>query len=104
MKTVLNQIQKFHFERLHIVLGVVNDKDLDSILPLFPKNANYYFCKPNVPRGLEPQILQKKATEFGLFGEVFNSVSEAYTEALNLANNSDFIYIGGSTFVVAEIV
>ena len=104
LKIVLNQIQKHHFESLHIVLGVVNDKDLDSILPLFPKNANYYFCKPNVPRGLEPQILQKKATEFGLSGEVFNSVSEAYEEAINLAKDSDFIYVGGSTFVVAEIV
>ena len=104
LKIVLNQIQKHHFETLHIVLGVVNDKDLDSILPLFPKNANYYFCKPNVPRGLNPEIFQKKATEFGLYGQVFNSVSEAYTEVLNLANNSDFIYIGGSTFVVAEIV
>ena len=104
LKIVLNQIQKHHFESLHIVLGVVNDKDLDSILPLFPKNANYYFCKPNVPRGLNPEIFQKKATEFGLYGQVFNSVSEAYTEVLNLANNSDFIYIGGSTFVVAEIV
>ena len=104
LKIVLNQIQKHQFETLHVVLGVVNDKDLDSILPLFPKNANYYFCKPNVPRGLEPQILQKKATEFGLSGEVFNSVSEAYEEAINLAKDSDFIYIGGSTFVVAEIV
>ena len=104
LKIVLNQIQKHQFETLHIVLGVVNDKDLDSILPLFPKNANYYFCKPNVPRGLNPEIFQKKATEFGLYGQVFNSVSEAYTEVLNLANNSDFIYIGGSTFVVAEIV
>ena len=104
LKIVLNQIQKHQFETLHIVLGVVNDKDLDSILPLFPKNANYYFCKPNVPRGLEPQILQKKATEFGLSGEVFNSVSEAYEEAINLAKDSDIIYIGGSTFVVAEIV
>ena len=104
LKIVLNQIQKHHFEILHIVLGVVNDKELDSILPLFPKNANYYFCKPNVPRGLEPQILQKKATEFGLSGEVFDSVSEAYEEAINLAKDFDFIYIGGSTFVVAEIV
>ena len=104
LKIVLNQIQKHHFEILHIVLGVVNDKDLDSILPLFPKNANYYFCKPNVPRGLNPEILQKNATEYGLYGEVFNSVSEAYAEAINLANDSDFIYIGGSTFVVAEIV
>ena len=104
LKIVLNQIQKHHFESLHIVLGVVNDKDLDSILPLFPKNANYYFCKPNVPRGLNPEILQKKATEFGLSGGVFNSVSEAYEEAINLAKDSDFIYVGGSTFVVAEIV
>ncbi|MQP23968.1 bifunctional folylpolyglutamate synthase/dihydrofolate synthase [Flavobacterium sp. LMO8] len=104
LKIVLNQIQKHHFESLYIVLGVVNDKDLDYILPLFPKRANYYFCKPNVPRGLSPEILQKKATEFELFGEVFDSVSEAYAEVLNLANDSDFIYIGGSTFVVAEIV
>ena len=104
LKIVLNQIQKHEFEALHIVLGVVNDKDLDSILPLFPKNANYYFCKPNVPRGLNPEILQKNATEYGLYGEVFNSVSEAYEEAINLAKDFDFIYIGGSTFVVAEIV
>jgi dihydrofolate synthase/folylpolyglutamate synthase len=104
LKIVLNQIQKHHFETLHIVLGVVNDKDLDSILPLFPKRAKYYFCKPNVPRGLQPEILQKKATDFGLYGEVFDSVSEAYNAALDLSQDSDFIYIGGSTFVVAEIV
>ena len=104
LKIVLNQIQKHSFETLHIVLGVVNDKDLDSILPLFPKNANYYFCKPNVPRGLDAEILKQKASHFSLFGKVFNSVSEAYGEAVNLAKDSDFIYIGGSTFVVAEIV
>lgn len=104
LKIVLNQIQKHQFETLHIVLGVVNDKDLDSILPLFPKSAKYYFCKPNVPRGLEAEILKQKAIDFSLFGEVFNSVSEAYGEAVNSAKDSDFIYIGGSTFVVAEIV
>ena len=104
LKIVLNQIQKHQFETLHIVLGVVNDKDLDSILPLFPKSAKYYFCKPNVPRGLEAEILKQKASHFSLFGEVFNSVSEAYGEAVNSAKDSDFIYIGGSTFVVAEIV
>ena len=104
LKIVLNQIQKHSFETLHIVLGVVNDKDLDSILPLFPKSAKYYFCKPNVPRGLEAEILKQKASHFSLFGEVFNSVSEAYDEAVNSAKDSDFIYIGGSTFVVAEIV
>ena len=104
LKIVLNQIQKHQFETLHVVLGVVNDKDLDSILPLFPKNANYYFCKPNVPRGLDAEILKQRASDFGLFGKVFNSVSEAYESASNSANDSDFIYIGGSTFVVAEIV
>jgi dihydrofolate synthase/folylpolyglutamate synthase len=104
LKIVLNQIQKYSFENFHIVFGVVNDKDLDSILPLFPKNAKYYFCKPNVPRGLNSEILKQKASDFGLYGEVFNSVSEAYKNAREMALKSDFIYIGGSTFVVAEIV
>ncbi len=104
LKIVLNQIQKHFFKTLHIVLGVVNDKDLDSILPLFPKNANYYFCKPNVPRGLDAEFLKQKASDFGLFGKVFNSVSDAYEDARKTATKSDFIYIGGSTFVVAEIV
>ena len=104
LKIVLNQIQKHQFETLHVVLGVVNDKDLDSILPLFPKNAKYYFCKPNVPRGLDAEILKQKASDFGLLGKVFDSVSEAYVNAKEIASKSDFIYIGGSTFVVAEIV
>ena len=104
LKIVLNQIQKHSFETLHVVLGVVNDKDLDSILPLFPKNAKYYFCKPNVPRGLGAEILKQKASDFGLLGKVFDSVSEAYVNAKDMASKSDFIYIGGSTFVVAEIV
>ena len=89
---------------MHIVLGVVNDKDLDGILPLFPKNAKYYFCKPNVSRGLDAKILQQKAFDFGLKGEVYNSVTDAYRESFRKANTNDFIYIGGSTFVVAEIV
>ncbi|MGH2667263.1 bifunctional folylpolyglutamate synthase/dihydrofolate synthase [Flavobacterium sp.] len=104
LKIVLNQIQKEKFERLYFVLGVVNDKDLDDILPLFPKNANYFFCRPNVPRGLDANFLLQEATEFGLIGKVCNSVSEAYQEALETAGENDFIYIGGSTFVVAEIV
>ena len=104
LKIVLDQIQKHTFEALHVVLGVVNDKDLDSILPLFPKNAKYYFCKPNVPRGLDADKLGKKANDFGLIGKVYDSVSEAYINAKLLAQKTDFIYIGGSTFVVAEIV
>jgi dihydrofolate synthase / folylpolyglutamate synthase len=104
LKIVLNQIQKHSFATLHVVLGVVNDKDLDSILPLFPKSAKYYFCKPNVTRGLDAKILKQKGGEYGLFGKAFNSVSEAYEDALINATENDFIYIGGSTFVVAQIV
>ena len=104
LKIVIKQIQKEKFDTLHIILGVVNDKDLDKILPLFPTNAIYYFCKPNIPRGLGSQILKEKATQFGLTGKVYNSVSESYTKALQNASKSDFIFIGGSTFVVAEIL
>ncbi|ESU27395.1 folC protein [Flavobacterium limnosediminis JC2902] len=101
---VLNQIAKERFDKLYFVLGVVNDKDLDSILPLFPKNANYFFCKPNILRGLDEKILLEKAAGFGLSGKACNSVSEAYSEALAVSGENDFIYIGGSTFVVAEIL
>ena len=101
---VINQIKKEKYENLHIVLGVVNDKDLDDILPLFPKNATYYFCKPNISRGLNENLLKEKALTFELIGKVFLSVSEAYKNALKNASPNDFIYIGGSTFVVAEIL
>ena len=104
LEIVLKQIQKTNFDQLHIVLGVANDKDLAEILPLFPKNAKYYFCKPNIPRGLDAEIVKKKATLYGLVGKTFDSVSIAYREALLNAADSDFIYIGGSTFVVAEVL
>ncbi|WP_395054192.1 bifunctional folylpolyglutamate synthase/dihydrofolate synthase [Flavobacterium sp.] len=104
LKIVLNQIKKEKFNDLHIVLGVVNDKDLDTILPLFPKKAIYYFCKPNIPRGLDANILKQKAEEYQLIGNLYNSVSNAYEDAIKNASKNDFVYIGGSTFVVAEIV
>jgi len=104
LEIVLNQLEKEEFDTLHFVFGVVNDKDLEEILPLFPKNAVYYFCKPNMSRGLDAIILEQKSKEFGLQGKVYNSVSEAYTSAKENATSTDFIYIGGSTFVVAEIL
>ena len=104
LEIVLNQLKKEEFDTLHFVFGVVNDKDLNEILPLFPKNAIYYFCKPNMPRGLDAKILEQKSVEFGLIGKVYNSVSEAYESAKKNATATDFIYIGGSTFVVAEIL
>ena len=104
LKIVIKQIQKEYFETLHIVLGFVNDKDLEEILPLFPKNAIYYFCKPNIPRGLDAFVLKEKAAEYNLYGEIFSSVSNAYQSAKQKVNSNDFIYIGGSTFVVAEVL
>ena len=104
LEIVINQIKNEFYENLHFVIGFVNDKNMDDILPLFPKNAKYYFCCPKNPRGLNNQILSEKAKEIGMIGEVFNSVSEAYTAALKSATSNDFIYIGGSTFVVAEIL
>jgi dihydrofolate synthase/folylpolyglutamate synthase len=104
LKVVLNQLKNEKFDQLHIVLGLVHDKNLDEILPLFPKNAIYYFCKPPVTRGLDSEILMKKAYEYNLTGKTYNSVSNAYQTAKEKANTNDFIYIGGSTFVVAEIL
>ena len=104
LKIVLNQLNKQKFEKLHIVLGLVNDKNLTEILPLFPENAIYYFCKPDISRGLDQLILKQKAAEFNLVGQTYISVSNAYQAAKENAGNNDFIYIGGSTFVVAEIL
>jgi dihydrofolate synthase/folylpolyglutamate synthase len=104
LSIVLNQLKKEHYKKLHIVLGVVLDKNLAAILPMFPKEANYYFCKPNIPRGLSEAVLQEKALNFDLFGEKYSSVKEAFKSALLNANQEDTIYVGGSTFVVAEII
>lgn len=103
LAVVMNQIQKETFENLHIVLGVVNDKDLDSILPLFPKKAHYYFCRPDSSRGLSTEILLNAAEKYNLKGEKYDSVEAAFLEAKKNAGKNDFIYVGGSTFVVAEL-
>ena len=104
LSLVLNQLKKEDFDQMHIVLGVVADKNLDAILPLFPKNAIYYFCKPAVIRGLAEAKLQQKARAYELIGASYVSVSEAYKSAMTGAKAKDLIFIGGSTFVVAEIL
>ena len=104
LEIVMNQLNNEPFTHLHLVLGFVNDKDLDKILPLFPKNATYYFSRPSLSRGLDETLLQKKAAAFNLIGNAYNSISEAYEAALKNATASDFIYIGGSTFTVAEVL
>jgi dihydrofolate synthase / folylpolyglutamate synthase len=103
LAVVMNQIQKETFDNLHIVLGVVNDKDLDSILPLFPTKAQYYFCRPDSSRGLATEILKEAAKNYDLLGQKYDSVVEAFAAAKQNATENDFIYVGGSTFVVAEL-
>lgn len=104
LKITINQLLKEEFKHLHIVLGVVSDKDLDSIINLFPVDATYYFCKPNIPRGLNAEDLKCYFNKKNLVGEAYYSVNEAYKIALANANKEDVVYIGGSTFVVAEII
>ncbi|WP_081211881.1 bifunctional folylpolyglutamate synthase/dihydrofolate synthase [Salegentibacter sediminis] len=104
LKLVFKQLKGEEFQHLHIVLGVVNDKDLESILPLFPTGAQYYFCKPDIPRGLDSEVLAEKAARFNLVGRVFDSVSKAYEVAVDSALDEDLVFVGGSTFTVAEII
>lgn len=101
---VLEQLRQQEYEQLHLILGFVKDKNLDTLLPLFPKKANYYFAKPNIPRGLEVEQLQEKASEYGLVGGMYTSVQQALEAALQTAQQKDFIFVGGSTFTVAEVV
>ena len=100
----MNQIKSESFNKLHLVIGVVNDKNLDSIIDLFPKEAQYYFCKPDIPRGLDVKVLKQYFQGKGYRGDAFCSVNEALDFARKQAKYNDLIYVGGSTFVVAEII
>jgi len=101
---VIEQISEQKYEQLHIVIGMVNDKNVSKALEIFPKDAIYYFCQADIPRALDVNELASVAKSLNLQGEKYSSVRNAYAKALESANNNDFIYIGGSTFVVAEIV
>jgi len=101
---VLKNIAGVAYNQLHFVIGVVNDKDITKILDMLPKNAVYYFCKPDIPRGLEAESLKLKAESFGLTGEVYPSVKAAFIAAQQNAGANDLVFVGGSTFVVAEVV
>lgn len=100
---VLNQLKEESFYQLHIVLGMVNDKEVSKVLSLFPKNALYYFCMPNIPRGLDAKVLQQEAVNHSLVGDRYSSVENALQAAKSKALKNDLIFVGGSTFVVAEL-
>ena len=101
---VNRQLAETKYNKLHFVLSVVNDKDIDGILQLLPKEAEYYFCKADIPRGLSADILFEKATNSGLKGKVYESVRNAYSSALANAQEGDLVFVGGSNFTVAEVV
>jgi len=101
---VLKNIALVKYELLHFVLGMVNDKDITKVLSLLPKNATYYFCKPDIPRGLDETSLKEQAEAIGLHGKAYPSVPEALKAAQHAATQKDLVFAGGSTFVVAEIV
>ncbi|SHH24777.1 bifunctional folylpolyglutamate synthase/dihydrofolate synthase [Winogradskyella jejuensis] len=101
---VMKQLQNESFEKLHIVFGVVNDKNLGDIMSLLPKEAEYYLAKPNIQRGLNIEELAKAFNNKGLKNRSYKSVNQALLEAKRSASENDVIYVGGSTFVVAEIL
>ncbi|WP_215226098.1 bifunctional folylpolyglutamate synthase/dihydrofolate synthase [Echinicola shivajiensis] len=103
IRMITAQIQEMDFRKLHMILGMVNDKDLGEVLKLLPKDAEYTFCQANIPRALEAEQLKEQAEKQGLMGRVIKDVNEALTQAIKKADKKDLIFVGGSTFVVAEI-
>lgn len=104
IQEVLKNIAAVDYEQLHFVIGMVNDKDITKVLAMLPIDAIYYFCKPDIPRGLEAESMQQQAKTFGLHGNTYPSVKAALSAAQANATDKDLVFAGGSTFVVAEIV
>ncbi len=102
MEYIVHQLQSETYEKLYLVIGMVNDKDVASVLELLPQKAVYYFTQASVERALDATILKEKAAEYGLKGQAFSTVKEALNAAKAAATENDFIFVGGSTFVVAD--
>ncbi|GHB82212.1 bifunctional folylpolyglutamate synthase/dihydrofolate synthase [Persicitalea jodogahamensis] len=104
MRRTIEQFLSVSARQKHFVLGFVADKDVRSILALFPRSASYYFCQPSIQRALVVEELILIADELGLNGSSFKNVNEALSQAITNASSHDAIYVGGSTFVVADLV
>jgi dihydrofolate synthase/folylpolyglutamate synthase len=104
MQTIAAQLQKEVYQNLWIVLGLVADKDVSGLLALMPRTAQYIFCQASIPRALNAEALAEKAAAFALKGRVVQNPKQALQKAQALANENDLIFVGGSTFVVAEIL
>ena len=101
---IVAQLKTCKYDKLHIVIGMVSDKDVSSVLSILPKEARYYFCKASIPRAMDEHLLAEKAKAAGLSGNIYSTVTQAYEAAKQNASPQDMIYIGGSTFVVAEVI
>lgn len=101
---VMAQLAGCTYKKLHFVIGMVNDKDIDSVLHILPQDAIYYFCKASIPRAMDEHLLAEKAAIAGLTGSTWDTVASAYAAAQRNAAPEDMIYIGGSTFIVAEVI
>jgi dihydrofolate synthase/folylpolyglutamate synthase len=104
MTEVLKNIGLVKYDHLHFVIGMVNDKDISKILAMLPKSATYYFCRPDIPRGLDAENIRLQAANLGLHGQAYPSVKAALQAAQANATDKDLVFVGGSTFVVAEVV
>jgi len=104
IQEVLKNIAAVTYKKLHFVIGMVNDKDITKVLGMLPVNAIYYFCKPDIPRGLEAESIKQQAAALNLHGDAYSSVKEALNAAQTAAGANDLVFVGGSTFVVAEVV
>ena len=104
MQYIVSQIADIKADVKRLVIGMVGDKDITSMLKLLPKNATYYFCNASIPRALPAADLKAKAAEFGLQGSAYASVADALAAAKRDASESDFIFVGGSNFTVAEVL
>lgn len=104
MKYIVEQLSRMKYDKLHIIIGMVNDKDISGVISLLPKNAKYYFTQASVKRALPAEQVKEIANNYGLKGEAYSSVEKALTIAQNNAKENDLIFIGGSTFIVADLI
>ena len=102
IKYVVEQLRKESYNQLHIVIGMVNDKDITKVLSLLPKDAIYYFTQAAIDRALKSEDLKEKAAVYNLIGDSYVSVKESIVSSLSAAKESDLIFIGGSNFIVGE--
>jgi dihydrofolate synthase/folylpolyglutamate synthase len=104
VQALVDQIKKLSYRQLHIVWGMVGDKQVKDVLGLLPQSAFYYFTQARIPRAMDAELLKREALKFGLAGKAYADVHSAYQAAQGLTLSDDVIFIGGSTFVVGDLL